>query len=173
VTDCLEGRFTQRVNLRFSWSESVCSSSGYSSMFLVSAPFWHVAGMRHAHRCELSAKRSMTVARGRICRAPVLVPMRPRRAKRPVTDEPYAYVEAERRKFDFACDQRQDDGSAQAVAGQCGCCTSLLHCSPCANPTATREYGSDPRILWIGHLDVHKISFAIKSFEFEVYCLRH
>jgi hypothetical protein len=36
---------TQGVKLPLSCSEPVCSSSGYSSMSLVSAPFWHARGM--------------------------------------------------------------------------------------------------------------------------------
>ena len=47
ATRCLEGRFTQRVNLLVLWSEPVGSCCGYSSMFLVSAPFWHAAGTGH------------------------------------------------------------------------------------------------------------------------------
>jgi hypothetical protein len=40
----LGGRLALWVNLLLSWSGSVCSSSGYSSMSPVSARFWHVAG---------------------------------------------------------------------------------------------------------------------------------
>ena len=44
LTNRLGGRFTQRVKQPISWTEPVCSSSGYSSMSLVSALFWHAAG---------------------------------------------------------------------------------------------------------------------------------
>ncbi len=36
-----------------SWSELVWSSSGYHSMSVVSASFWHAARLGHASRCEL------------------------------------------------------------------------------------------------------------------------
>ena len=58
ATRCLEGRFRQGVNLLLSWREPVCSSSGYSSVSPVSAPFWHAAGTGHASRCELPASES-------------------------------------------------------------------------------------------------------------------
>jgi hypothetical protein len=42
--------------LMLSWSESICSASGHSSMSLVSAPFWHAAGTERPLRPELSAR---------------------------------------------------------------------------------------------------------------------
>ena len=63
------GRFTQGVKLPFSWSELVCSSSGYSSMSLVSAPFWHArgtGGVGVAAADHLVAKYAQTVAYRRL-----------------------------------------------------------------------------------------------------------
>ena len=63
------GRFTQGVKLPFSWSELVCSSSGYSCMSLVSAPFWHArgtGGVGVAAADHLVAKYAQTVAYRRL-----------------------------------------------------------------------------------------------------------
>ena len=44
VTHSLEARSSASGHLLHSWSESLCSSSGYTSMPLVSAAFWHADG---------------------------------------------------------------------------------------------------------------------------------
>ena len=43
-TYCLGGHFVDTCQLLLSWSEPVCSASGYSSVSPVSAPFWHAVG---------------------------------------------------------------------------------------------------------------------------------
>ena len=56
----------QRVSLLFSWSEQVRSSSGYSSMFLVSALFWHATGTRRSldanYRVRGTLRRRLSLA---------------------------------------------------------------------------------------------------------------
>jgi hypothetical protein len=59
---CLEARSAASGHLLLPWPEPVCSASGYISMSLISALFWHVAGTRQLLRPELSARAESLTA---------------------------------------------------------------------------------------------------------------
>lgn len=55
-----------RGQLLLSWSELVWSSSGYHSMSVVSASFWHAVGTGHAWGTPLNANFGRTLPRPRL-----------------------------------------------------------------------------------------------------------